>query len=140
VTDAEAIRRFVLVAATLDPAVADWTAAAVWRGLSASRRRRIRDDLLREAAGLLSPASAWQKAHALAEFARSTRARPDASTVPGLVALALRVYPGRGGLSAGQAFRVVVSRMSPHEMEAEAVEASNSLLDCFPLPKVNEHE
>lgn len=137
-TDAEALRRFILAAAKLEPELAGWITSAVWAGLSPSRRRRIRDGLLREAAALLAPLSAWGKAHALAEFARYPRAKPDASTVPGLVALALRVYPGRGGLSAAQAFRVVVSCMSPPAMQREGVEPMDSLDSYFPRANDNE--
>lgn len=124
-TDGQAIRDFIRAAARLDPALARWIAAAVWRGLTPSRRRLIRNELLREAAKLLSPASAWGKSHVLAELARPPGARPDATTVPGLVALALRMYPGRSGLSPGQAFRVV-SRKSHVEMTAGAVVDSKS--------------
>ncbi len=109
-TDAEALRQFVAAAAELEPELARWVAAAVWRGLSPARRRRIRDEFLREAARLLPPVSAWQKAHVLAELARRPGSRPGISTAAGLVALALAVYaPERRdrALSPAQAFRIL---------------------------------
>jgi hypothetical protein len=125
VTDAEGLTRFIREAAKIEPDLARWTAAAVWRGLPASRRRRIRDDLLRQAARLLPPVSAWRKAHLLAELARRPGARSGVGTAAGLVAMAGAIYcperRDREQLSASQAFRILaVSRMSPIEMEAPA--------------------
>lgn len=135
-TDAEALRAFVLVAAGLDPDLERWAVAAVWRGLGAARRRRMRNDLLRQAARRLPPLSAWQKAHALADLAARPCA-PGVETAAELVALALAVYPsGRldRKLSAAQLFRVLrkpPARFSQvaSEMEAESVEGIGEMLD-----------
>ena len=121
-TDAELLQRFIVAAAGLEPDLAEWLSAAVWSGLAPSRRRRIRDDLLREAVRLLPADSAWQKAHALVALAGRARA-PDASTPAGLVALAWRVYPHH--LSASQVFRIV-SRRSPMVMRVTAVHESEA--------------
>ncbi len=118
-TDAELFRRFILEARALSPPVARWLAAIVWGGLSPSRRRRIRDDLFREAARRLPPESVWHKAHQLAALARRP-ARPDASTPAGLVALGVSLYGPESGdrtLSQSQIFRVLVSRNPPVEMQ-----------------------
>jgi hypothetical protein len=135
VTDAEALQRFVRAAATLDPDLAGWTSAAVWRGLPPSRRRRIRDDLLREAARRLPPVSAWRKAHLLADLARAPASRPSVTTAAGLVALAVAVYRPDDrrdrDLSASQIFRVAFSRISPLEMEEAEAADSNPMLDIF---------
>lgn len=134
-TDSEALRRFVRVAAGLEPDLARWVTAAVWRGLSPSRRRRIRDELLREAARLLPPASAWRRAHEVAELARRPASRPGVSTAAGLVALAVKVYrPDRRDreLSVSQAFRILTeSSISPIEMQAGAALDLGSMLDPF---------
>lgn len=133
-TDSEALRRFVRVAAGLEPDLARWVTAAVWRGLSPSRRRGIRDALLREAARRLPPTSAWRKAHEIAELARRP-ARPGVSTAAGLVALAVKVYRAERRdreLSVSQAFRILTeSRISPIEMQAGAALDSGSMLDTF---------
>jgi hypothetical protein len=132
-TDAEAIRRFVAAAADLEPDLARWLAQAVWAGLPASRRRRVRDDLLREAGRRLPLPSAWQKAHRLSELARCPDARPGVSTVAGLVALAVAVYrPERRDrdLSVSQAFRILSSRLGV-EMEVAGAVPSISMLDLF---------
>jgi hypothetical protein len=137
-TDAEGIQRFVREAAKFDPELARWLAAAIWAGLSASRRRRVRDDLLREAAGLLPPVSVWQKARLLADLARRAGSRPGVSTAAGLVALATEVYcPERRDreLSRSQIFRVLVSRISTMEMEAGSLPEWDSMLEV-----VLEHE
>jgi hypothetical protein len=141
VTDAEALRRFIRAAATLEPEVARWIGALVWAGLTPSRRRRLRDDLLREAARRLPPVSAWQKAHRIADLARRADARPDVSTAAGLVALAAVVYrPERRDreISQAQVFRVIVSRIPPMEMQFAADAQSNSMLGIFPEQKDGE--
>ncbi len=131
-TDAEALRAFVVVAAGLDPDLARWAAAAVWRGLAPSRRRRMRNDLLRQAARLLPPLSAWQKAHVLADLARKPCSPPGVGSASALVSLALAVYPSSRRdrkLGAAQVFRVLVSHKSPREMEAEAAPDFGLMLD-----------
>jgi hypothetical protein len=115
-TDAEALRRWVLVAAQLEPELARWASAALWRGLSPSRRRRMRNDLLRQAARLLPGMSTWRRAHLLADLARRP-GRPGVTTAAGLVALAAGVYaPARRDrrLGASQVFRLLASRRISH--------------------------
>lgn len=137
-TDAEALQRFVLAAAELEPDLARWTAASVWRGLAPSRRRRIRDDLLRQAALLLPPVSTWQKAQLLAELVRRPPARPGVSTAGGLVALAAAVYRLERRdreLSARQVFRVLVSAISPVAMAADEDADFPATLHIFEEPE-----
>ncbi len=136
-TDSAAILCFVREAARLAPELASWLGAAVWRGLSPSRRRRIRDDLLREAARRLGPVSCWQKSIALAELARRPGARPGVSTAEGLVALAAAVYrPARldRSLSVSQVFRVVTCTR-PLELQVDPGPRSDATLGIFPERK-----
>ena len=131
-TDAEGLQAFIVAAARLDPALARWAAAAVWSGLSPSRRRRMRNDLLRQAARLLPPLSAWQKAHVLADLARRPCSPPGVGSAAQLVALALGVYPScrrDRKLGAAQLSRVLVSHKSPSEMEVDAAPTFTLTLD-----------
>ncbi len=115
-TDGELLRRFVVESRALSPPVERWLAAIVWSALPPSRRRRIRNELLKEAGRRLGDLSAWAKAHELARLSRHP-AGPDATTPGGLVALGVSLYgcgerSGRG-LSPSQVFRVLVSRVLP---------------------------
>jgi hypothetical protein len=126
--------RFVAAAAELEPDLARWTAAGLWRGLPPSRRRRMRDDLLRAAARLLPLASAWVKAHDLVRLARRTDSRPGISTAAGLVALAIALYsPERRDreLSVWQVYRIVLGKR-PLEKPAAEVADSIPMLEIFP--------
>jgi hypothetical protein len=131
-TDGEAIQRFVRAAATLEPDLARWAAAAIWRGLPRSRRRGIRDEILREAAKLFPRSSTWKRAHRLAFLARQPGSRPGVSTAEGLVALSLAVYsPERRDrdLSVAQIYRILASsRIPPIEMQVAEVLSSDSML------------
>ena len=131
-TDAEGLQAFIVAAARLDPALARWAGAAVWRGLSPSRRRRTRNDLLRQAARLLPPLSAWQKAHVLADLVARPCSPPGVDSAAELVALALAVYPSSRPdrrLGAAQIFRVLVSHKSHREMEVGAAPDFGVMLD-----------
>jgi hypothetical protein len=136
VTDGAAIVALVRASALLEPDLARWIGAAVWNGLAPARRRRIRDDLLREAARRLPPDSVWQKAHRIAELARRADARPGVSSAAGLVALARGLYrPERRDrdLSPKQLFRILADfPISPVEMEVGGDAPSDETLGIFP--------
>jgi hypothetical protein len=140
VTDAEALRAFVRAAAGLDPDLARWVSAAVWRGLSPSRRRRARNDLLREAARRLPPLSRWQQAAVLADLARRPCSPPGVNSAAELVVLALAIYaPTRldRKLGAAQLFRVLTARKAPGRFSQVASEMEEEAAPDFSLTMDN---